>query len=63
MELFQRQTGLPLPVEMCFIWPDNDKGGFKAAIEIEKQLEKVGAKEIKMQIESGWQKRLKKSGT
>jgi len=29
------------------IWPDNDKGGFRAAQEIESELFRVGAKEIK----------------
>lgn len=43
----------PLAGRDVLIWPDNDKGGFKAAVEIEKQLEKVGAKEIKT-IDREW---------
>ena len=43
----------PLAGRDVLIWPDNDKGGFQAAIEIEKQLERIGAKEIKT-IDREW---------
>ena len=43
----------PLAGRDVLIWPDNDKGGFKAAVEVEKELERVGAREIKT-IDREW---------
>lgn len=43
----------PLAGRDVLIWPDNDKGGFKAAKEIESELFRVGAKEIKT-IDREW---------
>lgn len=43
----------PLAGRDVLIWPDNDKGGFKAAKEIESELFRVGAKEIKT-VDRDW---------
>ena len=43
----------PLAGRDVLIWPDNDKGGFKAAKEIENELFRVGAKEIKT-VDRDW---------
>jgi len=43
----------PLAGRNVLVWPDNDKGGFQAGKEIENELFKVGAKEIKT-VDKQW---------
>lgn len=43
----------PLSGRDVLIWPDNDKGGFAASKDIERELLRVGAKEIKT-IDKEW---------
>ena len=43
----------PLAGRDVLIWPDNDKGGFQAAKEVERELLKVGSREVKT-VDQEW---------